>query len=397
MKIRVAVAAGVFCAVVIVTGAADGSPLSRTRTQEAYALAYDLQFEECYRVLAEAVSADPLDAAPRRAIAAVTWIEMLFAQGVATFEAFTGELSKGDIARPPAPPQLASRFHSAIRQARALADQQLGRGDTADAQYQVGASAAVAALYQATVEGRALGAFTDGRRAVSALERARGHDAGHHEAALVLGMSAYTVSTMSWPVRMVAKVSGLSANRESGLRLLREAATPGAATESDALLLLMIIDHRDGRPADARERLVFLQRKHPKNRLLLLNHGASALAAQHPEEADQVLSKGIADARWEAPPAVLGETALWFAHRGRARARLHRPAEARSDLERGLAANPRDWVRGRIHGELGDLALIAGDRAGAEKQFEAALNFCARGGDRSEVDDAKRKLSALRH
>jgi tetratricopeptide (TPR) repeat protein len=388
--------AAIICVAVFTAASAEGSPLSRARTQEGYALAYDLQFAECYRVLAEAVTADPLDPAPRRAIAAVTWIEMLFAQGVATFEAFTGELSKGDIARPAAPPLLASRFHSAIKQARSLADQQLARGDTADAQYQVGATAAVSALYQATVEGRALGAFSEGRRAVSAMERARGHDHDHHEAALILGMSAYTVSTMSWPVRVVARVSGLSGDREAALRLLKEAATPGAATETDALLLLMIIDNREGRPAAASERLVYLERLHPKNRLLWLNHGASALAAHQPDEAEQVLPQGMTGRNWDAPPAVLGETALWFAHRGTARAQLRRGLDATSDLQRGLASNPRDWVRGRIHGELGDLALTAGDRAGAQRQFEAALDFSGRGGDKPEMDEAKRKLSALR-
>jgi hypothetical protein len=70
-----------------------GSPRSRTGTQDGYALAYDLQFEGCYQALAEAAASDPLDPAPRRAIAAVTWIEILFAQGVATFESFTGQMS----------------------------------------------------------------------------------------------------------------------------------------------------------------------------------------------------------------------------------------------------------------------------------------------------------------
>ncbi len=257
----------------------DGSTLSRTRTHAAYALAYDLQFEACYEMLAAAVATDPRDPAPQRAIAAVTWIEILFAQGVATFEAFTGEISKGDVSRPDAPQALRDRFVRAIGEAKALADQQLAGTDDADGQYQVGATAALSALYRATVEGRTLAAFNEGRRAVSAMERARAHDRGRRETALVLGMSQYTVSTMSWPVRTLARLSGLAGDREAGLALLQEAATPGAETETDALLLLMLVDTREGRPADAMQRLASLQRAHPRNRLLPLNHGAAALAA----------------------------------------------------------------------------------------------------------------------
>ena len=394
--IRALAAASVWGAIGLAAGRADASPTSRAGTQDGYALAYDLRFAECYDAFERAAKADPLDPAPRRAIAAVTWIEILFAQGVATFEAFTGELSKKDIVRPATPPLLASRFHDAIAQARTLADQQLARGDNADAHYQVGATAAVAALYRATVEGRTLGAFSEGRRAVAAMERARERDRGKRETALILGMSQYTVSTMAWPARMMAKFSGLSGDRGAGLALLREAATPGTETEADALLLLMIVDHREGRPADALERLKQLQRLHPRNRLLWLNNGASALAANRPAEAEQALSQGITARDWSAEPEVLGERAMWFAHRGAARAQLHRGAEALADLQQGLASNPRDWVRGRIHSQLGDLALTAGDRMAARLQFESALSYSERGGDAVAVAETRRKLSALK-
>jgi tetratricopeptide (TPR) repeat protein len=329
-------------------GRVEGSPLSRERTRAGYALAYDLQFAASYETLAQAAAEDPRDPAPRRAIAAVTWIEILFAQGVATFEAFTGEISKGDVMRPPTPPILAARFRRTIDEARRLAEQQLARTDDADAHYQVGATAALSAMYRATVEGRTLGAFNEGRRAVSAMERSRERDRGKRETALILGMSQYTVSTMSWTARALARVSGLSGDRKTGLVLLEEAASHGTETESDALLLLLIVDHREGRPADALPRLVYLEGLHPRNRLLLLNHGATALAAGRPLEAEQVLSKGIAEHDWEGAPMVLGEIALWYAHRGTARVRLHQNADALSDLQHGLSSNPRDWIEAAI-------------------------------------------------
>jgi Flp pilus assembly protein TadD len=228
------------------------------------------------------------------------------------------------------------------------------------------------------------------------MERARELDRGKRETALVLGMSQYTISTMSWPVRTLAKLSGLSGDRETGLVLLREAGMQGADTETDALLLLMIVDNREGRPTDALARLTYLQRLHPRNRLLSLNHAASALAAARPHEAEQALSPGIIGRHWDAGPAVLGEVALWFAQRGTARVRLRRDAEAVIDLQRALSSDPRDWVRGRIHGQLGDLALAAGKRTQARHEFEMALDFSERGGDRVAVKEARQKLSAIK-
>ncbi len=193
--VRVLVAVVTSLSLLVIPGRADGSPLSRARTRDGYALAYDLQFAACLAMLEKAAEADSLDPGPQRAIAAVTWMEMLFAQGVAT--------------------------------------------------------------------------------------------------------------------------------------------------------LLMVIDNREGRPADAVRRLEYLRRQHPGNRLLTLNHGAAALAATQPLEAVRVLSEGLTNHASNEPPPVLGETALWLAHRGSALARLHRTDEAVLDLRRGLSSDPRDWVTPR--------------------------------------------------
>ena len=98
----------------------------------------------------------------------------------------------------------------------------------------------------------------------------------------------------------------------------------------------MIVENREGRPEDALERLAYMQQQHPGNRLLWLNRGATALAAHRPREADQILTDGFVRHDLQAAPAVLGEKALWLAHRGTARAALHHDAAATDDLLRGL-------------------------------------------------------------
>ena len=57
---------------------------------------------------------------------------------------------------------------------------------------------------------------------------------------------------------------------------------------------------------------------------------------------------------------MFGEDALWHYKRGVARARLGKADVAREDLQIPLTREARDWVRGRAHAELGQLAFRRG-------------------------------------
>ena len=368
--------------ILAVHSSAQASPASRLKTREAFRLAYGLKFEDAYKAFAEAAEIDPNDPAPPRGHAAVLWIETLFAQGAATFEAFTGQVSsRRDVTRPTVPAPLTARFRAQIDRALALAERQMHAAPDADAHYQMGATSALAAIYAATVEGRTFGSFSAARRAVRMMERVRALEPHARETGLVLGMSRYTVSTMSAPVRMLAGMAGLSGGRDDGIALIEEAASPGAETEHDALLVLMIIYNREARVADALNRLEQLQAAFPTNRLLPLNIASTALAAGEFELAERRLVSAMATHDLGAPPMVLGEQAMWYQKRGTARASLGRDALAQNDLSTVLTLSPRDWVRGRAHLELARLALKTGDRNSAKSQLHQALLFAQRSGD----------------
>lgn len=377
--------------------ASHASPESRQRTREAFRHAYALEFAAAYTAFDEATALDPTDPAPPRGLAALVWIETLFTQGAATFEAFTGQVSsKSDVERPPVPPVLTERFRTHLERAIALAERQVARAPDADAHYQLGATAALGAIHMATVEGRTFGSFGSARRAVRMMERARTLNPRSREAALVLGMSRYTVSTMSAPVRLLASVAGLPGGRDEGIRLIEEAASAGAETEADALLVLMIIYNREGEHSDALGRLDRLQTQFPTNRLLSLNGGATALDARQFDEADRRLSAAMHAHDLRRPPMVLGEEALWYLKRGTARAGLGRDAASHSDLSAVLTAEPRDWVRGRAHLELAKLAVKGNDHVEARRQGRQALHLAQHSGDGIAVRDAKALLATLR-
>ena len=81
-------------------GPLQASGPSRQLAAAAFQDAYNLEFAASDARLEEAARLDPADPAPERAMAAITWMELLFSQGAATFEAFTGQASKSDVPRP---------------------------------------------------------------------------------------------------------------------------------------------------------------------------------------------------------------------------------------------------------------------------------------------------------
>ena len=377
----------------LVSTPANASPASRQRTREAFRQAYALNFDAAYKTFAEAAALDGSDPAPSRGVAAIAWIETLLTQGVGTFEAFTGQISsKADIVRPVVPAALITKFRTHLDRALLLAQTRLKASADADAHYQLGATEALSALHLATVEGRTFGSFAAARRSVKAMERARALDPTKREPALVLGMSRYTVSTMSAPVRMLAGMAGLSGGSAEGIALLEEAASPGAETETDALLVLMIVYNREGRHQHASERLAKLRSAYPSNRLIALNQAATAIEASNFERAELPLREGLALYSMQRDPQVLGEEALWYLKMGTTRAALGRTAEAEDDLNKVLTLHPREWVRGRAHLELAKMAIVRGEVEPARRHFAHALDFARRSGDRVTVSQVQAHL-----
>lgn len=379
------------CLLLLLTGGIlEASPESRRLTGEAYGLAYDLRLEDSLALLSRARAADPADPAPPRAAAAVTWLQILCTQGVATFAAFEGTATGDVVARPPVPESLRTRFMTEIEASIALAERARGvTRDDADAQYQLGASLGLRALYRGSVEGRAFAAFTEGRKAVALLDDLRRRSPRHHESALLPGIYRYAVSTLSLPKRWLAAAAGLPGDRAGGIALLEQAARDDAATATDASVVLMIVYNREGRRSDALRHLRTLHRRHPTNRLLRLNLAATELAAADGAAAERSIDEGLSRPTPFGEPFIPGERGLWLYIRGAARVLLGNTAAARADLHEALDAQPREWIRARVHVELAKVALASGSRAGASAELDRAVLHARRASDETALTMAR--------
>ena len=369
------------------------APTGAELRQQALQLAYNLDHDEAIALLRRAVVLAPDDPAPHRTLAAVVWLNMLFRRGAVTVDHYLGSFTRAQVDMKKPPPELDAEFkrHSAraIELARARVAAQPAN---AQARYDLGAAIGLEASYLATVEGRMLAGLNGARHAYDEHERVMQLDRSRRDAGLIVGTYRYVVSTLSLPMRWMAYVVGFGGGRERGIELLEQtAAVPGDA-QVDSMFALILVYNRERQYDNALRLLGSLRRMFPRNRLVVLETGATALRAGRAPQADDTLTEGMAMLARETRQRIPGEEALWRYKRGAARAALGRVDGALEDLRSATGGDTQPWVNGRARVELGRLALKRGDRPAAAAEARQAEALCAQGRDPVCVGDAKKLL-----
>jgi tetratricopeptide (TPR) repeat protein len=193
-------------------------------------------------------------------------------------------------------------------------------------------------------------------------------------------------------MRLMAYVAGFGGGRERGIRMIEEAAAAGGDNRTDAMFALVLVYNRERRFDDAEKTLQELRRLYPRNRLVLLEAGSTALRAGRPAQADAFLTEGLGMLTTSTGPRLPGEESLWRYKRGAARAALGRTDAASADLREAIVPDAQTWVQGRARVELARVALQRGDRVAAAAEARQAESLCQQGNDSICLDDAKKLL-----
>jgi tetratricopeptide (TPR) repeat protein len=362
------------------------------RTQ-AYERAYNLDHEEALQLFRRALTAAPDSAATHRGIATISWLNIAFQRGTVTADEFLGGAPRRAIEVPSPPKEQASLFAEHVARALELSEARVrSHPNDAAAHYEVGATVGLQASYIASIEGRLFAAFRAAKRAYDAHERVLELAPARKDAGLIVGTYRYLVSTLSLPGRWFAYVVGFGGGRERGLRLIEEAAAYRSDAQTDAKFALVLLYNRAKRYDDALKVLTDLRRQYPRNRLLWLESGATALRASRWSEGESFLSDGIARLARDTRPRTFGEDALWHYKLGEARlARGNRPG-ARTSLELAMKGPAREWVRARTHLALGKLSDVQGDREGARRHYVQASRLAESSRDVDTRKDAERLI-----
>ena len=389
----------VLCLIVTFLTLAIDAPVAAARDEalasirrRAFEAAYNLDYPEAVTLFDQAIARDPNDSATHRARAVATWLHMVFMRGSITVDQYMGQMAAKDVSIEKPSAADAATFRQHANKALALAETRL-RSQPQDVQalYDVGAALGVLASYTATVDGRVSGAFSQARRAYNAHERVMKLDARRKDAALVVGTYRYIVSTLPFPLRWMAYVAGFGGDREYGVRLVEEAARYPSDAQTDAKIALLLLYNREGRFKDALAVTDDLIARYPRNRILVLEAGATAIRARLFAQADRVLSEGITRLATDTRPRAFGEEAMWYYKRGLARLPLGNVGGSRADLQRAQSLPSRSWVKGRIRLEQGKLADLAGRRDVAVEAYREA----ARVGDATNDPFTSREAQRL--
>ncbi len=372
------------------SAARDESAQIRAR---AFDLVYNLDHDEAIALLRKELAAHPNDPALHRALASVLWLHVLFLRGAVTVDHYLGSFSRTQVELKKPPPDLDEAFRTHVARAIELAQGRLASMPRdPQAHYDLGAAIGLRASHVATVEGKMLAGFNAARRAFDEHEEVLDIDPSRKDAGLVVGIYRYIVSTMSLPLRMMAYVAGFGGGRDRGIRMIEEAAAYRSESRTDAMFALVLVYNRERRFGDALKVLAELRRMYPRNRLVVLEAGSTALRAGLPAEAETSLTEGLGLLAKETRARIPGEEALWRYKRGAARAASQKTAAALEDLQAAIGPDAPAWVAGRAHTELARLSLARGDRAAAANQAGRAESLCAQGNDQPCVDQARRLL-----
>jgi tetratricopeptide (TPR) repeat protein len=195
-------------------------------------------------------------------------------------------------------------------------------------------------------------------------------------------------------MRLLAHLAGFGGDRARALRMIEDAARYSSDVQPNALFTLALIYNREARYDDALRVLAELQHRFPRNRLLWLESGSTALRAGRPGDARATLEAGLSRLSRDPRPRAPGEEARWAYAYGATLVALNDGVAADRQLRTALAGTTRDWVRGRVHKELGKLADLAGDRPRALDEYRRADGLCRRDRDTDCSDEAKRLIKA---
>jgi tetratricopeptide (TPR) repeat protein len=358
--------------------------------RQAFDFVYNLDHDEALALLRRWVEAHPDDAAAHRSLASVLWLNMLYQRGALTVDHYLGSFSRTQVELSKPPADLDAEFRAHVAAAIRLAEaRRTAAPKDPQAHFDLGSSIGLEASHIATVEGKMFAGFKAARRAYDEHETVLELDPSIKDAGVIVGSYRYAVSTLSLPLRMMAYVVGFGGGRERGIELLQETAAKGRESRTDAMFALVLVYNREKRYDEAMRILGDLRRLYPRNRLVVLESGATALRAGRAAQADALLTEGLGMLAKEKRPLMAGEAALWHYKRGAARVALNNLEGARSDLNVAIGPGAQDWVRGRAHAELARLAMRRGDAAGARVAAGEAESLCRQGSDPVCVEDAR--------
>ena len=203
---------------------------------------------------------------------------------------------------------------------------------------------------------------------------------------LAMGVYEYAGGSIGFFYKMLGWLLGIRSDRETGLRMLNEAARRAVLLNDDARTMLVLIYTREKRYADAQRLLAELSKRFPENYLAPLDSASISLREGRPDSALATLRNVLRKARANAGGFGRLDAGIVYNQMGIAYRRKRSYSEAADAFRRTLelpGASPQSLVV--AHLELGKTLDLAEDREQAILHYQAVINAEDFAGSREEA------------
>ncbi|HEX8178811.1 MAG TPA: tetratricopeptide repeat protein [Pyrinomonadaceae bacterium] len=330
---------------------APSSDASRARFDELRAKGsealYNLDYDEARRIFMDIQRQFPDSPSGPQSLAASLWLQTMNESRRLQSSLYN---SKSFYAKTEdkVDPKTIQAFKEYTQQAKQIAEARLKQNpNDVEALYALGSITGLQAAFAGAVERRFMAALRNGMDSVDYHRKVLKLDPNCHDAEVTLGLYEYVLGSVSFPVRLVLKVGGMSGSKKKGIETLERVVAQGTRANDDARVLLITLYKREKRYNDALKYARELAEKYPRNYLFKL------------EVADALITQAVID-RKAGKDTTSSETEAFNIFDA-----LMRELPGRPPAQRAIALD-------LIHYRYGESLFALGQFDRASQQFLAA-------------------------
>lgn len=284
---------------------------------------YNLEYDQALAEFETAQKQDPQAIGPYDHIAQTVLYREMYRNGALETELVSGNNPFLRREKMNPTPAAQKEFTDAIQKAISLADARLQKNpNDTSALYGRGVAYGLRANYNFLVRKAWRDALHDATEARKDCNRVTEIDPTNVDAHLIQGVHDYVVGSLPWTWRMLGFLIGFHGDKGRGLKTIEEVWHKGKLNRVDAEVLLCALYRREDQPSKALPLLEDLQKRFPRNHLVLFEQAQMYSQIGDKTRAIGAIQKiinmkkaglpGYASVPWEKIYFQLGNIQFWY-------------------------------------------------------------------------------------
>jgi len=265
-------------------------PRFMQRAEVAFNNIFNMDYDKAEQVFAALEKDYPHHPGAPLYIASIHWLKEMLRRQDLSLDRFMSPGYFTEKTKHAMPEKERAEFLANLQRAEALSNAILQRNRSdRDARYFLATGYGLRSTFAITVDHRLREAFTFGNKAYAYMKQLTREDPQYYDAYLIVGVYEYIVGSIPWYMRWMAYVIGARGTRQEGMAHLKLAAEKGPYVKDQAQSVLMVLDVRERRYAEALELARSLSERFPRSFLFPINHAQALKLARRKEESASLL------------------------------------------------------------------------------------------------------------